>query len=80
MKATLPALKQSLSNNIKRIRKEQGISQEKLALKAEIDRSYMSEVERCLANPSIEALLKISNALNVTPSELLDIRKRSTKQ
>lgn len=72
MQVTLPALKQTLSSNIKRIRKEKGISQEKLALKANVDRSYMSELERCLANPSIEALLKISNALEVNPSDLLD--------
>ena len=79
MKVTLPALKLALSTNIKRIRKEKGISQEKLALKADIDRSYMSEVERSLANPSIEALIKIGNALDVTPSELLETRRRAAK-
>ena len=78
MKVTLPALKLALSTNIKRLRKEQGISQEKLALKADIDRSYMSEVERCLANPSVEALLKIGNALDVPPSELLQSGKKKT--
>ena len=76
MKATLPALKQALSSNIQRIRKEQGISQEKLALKADVDRSYMSQIERCLANPSIDALLRISNALEVAPSELLQLGKK----
>ena len=76
MKVTLPALKQALSANIKRIRKEQGISQEKLALKADVDRSYMSEVERQLANPSLEALVKIGNALEVTPSDLLQLGKK----
>ncbi len=78
MKITLQLLKQNLSQNIKRLRKERGISQEKLALKAEIDRSYMSELERCLANPSIEALLRISNALEVPPSELLQLGKRKS--
>jgi transcriptional regulator with XRE-family HTH domain len=76
MKITLPTLKQALSANIKRIRLEQGISQEKLALKANIDRSYMSEIERQLANPSIEALLKIGNALGVAPSELLQLGQK----
>jgi transcriptional regulator with XRE-family HTH domain len=76
MKVTLPALKLALSSNIKRIRKEQGVSQEKLALKADIDRSYMSELERCLANPSIDALMRISNALDVSPSELLQIKPK----
>lgn len=78
MKMTLQLLKECLSQNIKRLRKERGISQEKLALRAEIDRSYMSELERCLANPSIEALLRISNALEVTPSELLQLSKKKT--
>lgn len=73
MKASLPLLKKALSANIKRFRLEQGISQEKLALKANIDRSYMSELERCLANPSIEALVRIGNALEVSPSELLQL-------
>lgn len=76
MKVTLPTLKSALSANIKRIRNERGLSQEKLALKAEVDRSYMSELERCLANPSIEALLRIGNALDVSPSELLQIVKK----
>jgi len=35
----------------------------------------MSELERQLANPSIEALLKIGDALGVAPSELLKIGK-----
>lgn len=76
MKATLPTLKQAISTNIQRIRKAQGISQEKLALKADVDRSYMSQIERCLANPSIDALLRISNALEVAPSELLQLGKK----
>lgn len=78
MKVTLPALKQALSANIKRIRLEQGISQEKLALKADLDRSYMSEMERQLANPSIEALLRIANALEVTPSDLVHLGKKKS--
>ena len=78
MKATLPALKQAISSNIQRIRKEQHISQEKLALKADVDRSYMSQIERCLANPSIDALLRISNALEVAPSELLLLTKKKS--
>uniref|UniRef100_UPI0040478A2F helix-turn-helix domain-containing protein n=1 Tax=Polynucleobacter sp. TaxID=2029855 RepID=UPI0040478A2F len=48
-----------------------GLSQEKLAFLAGIDRTYMSEIERELANPSIEVLLKISNALDLSPQDLL---------
>lgn len=78
MKVTLPALKLVLNTNIQRIHIEQGFSQEKFALKADIDRSYMSELERCLANPSIEALLKIGNALKVPSSELLQLGKKKS--
>ena len=67
-------LKLTLSENIKKYRKKKGLSQENLALLASIDRSYMSEVERCLANPSIDAILRISNALEVYPAQLLEMQ------
>lgn len=77
MKVKLDDLKEVISLNIKKCRKAKGISQEKLALISGIDRSYMSEIERCLANPSIEAILRISNALEVTPEDLVKgVKKR----
>lgn len=76
MKVKLSDLKEAISLNIKKYRKAKGISQEKLALLSAIDRSYMSEIERCLANPSIDALLRISNALEVTPEDLLKLSKK----
>jgi transcriptional regulator with XRE-family HTH domain len=66
-----PELKKLLSKNIKNTRYSLGLSQEKLAFLAGIDRTYMSEIERELANPSIEVLLKISNALDLFPQDLL---------
>jgi transcriptional regulator with XRE-family HTH domain len=76
MKVKLDDLKEVISLNIKKYRKAKGISQEKLALISDIDRSYMSEIERCLANPSIEALLRISNALEVSPEDLVKVVKK----
>ncbi len=76
MKVKINDLKEAISLNIKKYRKAKGISQEKLALLAGMDRSYMSEIERCLANPSIEAILRISNALEINPEELFKIKKR----
>ena len=67
----LSDLKESLSTNIKARRKELGISQEKLALLCALDRSYMSEIERQLANPTIETLVRLGNALQRSPSDLL---------
>jgi transcriptional regulator with XRE-family HTH domain len=66
-----PELKKLLSKNIKNKRYSLGLSQEKLAFLAGIDRTYMSEIERELANPSIEVLLRISNALDLFPQDLL---------
>jgi transcriptional regulator with XRE-family HTH domain len=71
----LSDLKESLSANIKSRRKELGISQEKLALLFALDRSYTSEIERHLANLTIETLVRISNALKVMPSDLLQIAR-----
>ena len=51
---------------IKEIRAEQGISQEKLALKADIDRTYLAVVEQGKRNPSIKSLEKIIVALGIT--------------
>jgi len=46
-------------------------SQETLAFEASVDRTYISALERGVANPSIETLANICYALNVTLSELL---------
>ncbi|MCI9386041.1 MAG: helix-turn-helix domain-containing protein [Lachnospiraceae bacterium] len=54
---------------IKELRTTLGLSQEKLALKAEIDRTYLTGVEQGKRNPSIKSLEKIVNALEVNFSE-----------
>lgn len=46
-----------------------GLSQEKLALKADIDRTYLAGVEQGKRNPSVKSLEKIINALGVTFGE-----------
>lgn len=51
---------------IKELRKSLGLSQEKLALKADIDRTYLAGVEQGKRNPSIKSLEKIIEALGVT--------------
>ena len=59
-----------LSVNIKRLRKEQGISQEHLGLEAGIDRTLISKIEREIANPSLEVLTKIAVCLGVQVKDL----------
>lgn len=47
------------------------ISQEALADIAEIDRSYTSQIERGIANPSLQVLCKLATALNLSLGQLL---------
>ncbi len=61
-----------LGIRIKQLRKEKGISQEELAFKAGLHRTYMSDVERGTRNVSIRNIEKIAKALGVTPSKLLE--------
>lgn len=50
------------------------MSQEQLALEAGMKRSYVSELERGLRNPSVRALGRLAEALGVHAAALLDIR------
>lgn len=56
---------------VKRIREEQKLSQEVLADRADLNRSYIGEVERGLAMPSLSTVTKIAKALNLSTSNLL---------
>ncbi len=62
---------QVLAVRIKTLRKEAGLSQEALADEAEIDRTYVSQLERFLVNPSLAVLVRISDALDVSVVDLL---------
>jgi DNA-binding XRE family transcriptional regulator len=63
--------KSVLAQNVKRRRQEVGLSQEALALSADVDRTYVSQIERGIGNPSLLILCKICAVLTVEPAELL---------
>jgi DNA-binding XRE family transcriptional regulator len=63
-------LRHLLSVNIKKLRKEQGIAQERLGLEAGVDRTLISKIEREIANPSLEVLTKIAVCLGVQVKDL----------
>lgn len=56
---------------VRRTRKERGISQEALALKCEIDRSYMGAIERGEQNSGLLHIARIAKALNMKIAELM---------
>ncbi len=58
-------------NNVQHIRKERGLSQEKLAELADVHRTYIGMIERAEKNITLLNIEKIANALNVTIDTLL---------
>lgn len=58
-------------NKIKEERLKQNLSQEKLALEADIDRTYMNDIEKGTRNVSLNIAYKLSKALNISLSNLL---------
>lgn len=61
-----------LGNRIKELRKKTGLSQEKFALRIEMDRTYFASVEAGKRNITICNIKKIADGLEVTLSELFN--------
>jgi transcriptional regulator with XRE-family HTH domain len=57
--------------NVRAARKVAGLSQEELAFEAQVDRTYISQVERKQRNLTVSVLARIARALDVTPDRLL---------
>lgn len=58
-------LRAKFGRRVRQLRKTRGLSQERLALEAGVDRSYMGSVERGEYNVSLETIGKIAKALHV---------------
>lgn len=61
----------ALGEAIRRVRAASGMSQEELALRTEIDRSYMGGIERGESNVTVLNLARIAGEMGLTASELL---------
>lgn len=71
MNAGFDEIQQKLAESIKAARAKTGLSQEALALAAEVDRTYVSQLERGIANPSLLILCRIATVLDVPVASLL---------
>lgn len=60
-----------LAFQIRNLRVARGWSQERLAFESELDRTYVSAVERCTWNVALSNIEKLARALDVMPFELL---------
>jgi transcriptional regulator with XRE-family HTH domain len=67
----LGELRLTLSENIRQLRGQRGLSQERLALEAGVDRTLVSKIERVIANPTLDVLVKLAIALQVPVTRLL---------
>jgi transcriptional regulator with XRE-family HTH domain len=71
----MPDLLTVFARNMKHHRTSLGLSQEELAHKTDLHRTYIGSVERCERNISLRNLEKIAVALGVEPSKLLAQKK-----
>ncbi len=63
---------EEFGERIKILRKKTGLSQEKFALKIDMDRTYFATVESGKRNISLKNIEKIANGLNISISELFE--------
>jgi transcriptional regulator with XRE-family HTH domain len=68
-------IKQKVGLRIKELRKQLELSQESLAYKSEVDRTYMTDVENGRRNVSLEILEKIIKALEVSFTEFFNSKE-----
>ncbi|MGE0774633.1 MAG: helix-turn-helix domain-containing protein [Sphingomonadaceae bacterium] len=60
-----------VGNNVRKLRQARGLSQEKVALEAQIDLTYLGGIERGRRNPSLMVMVRIAEALDADVVALL---------
>ena len=68
-------IKEKVGQRIKVLRKDLGLSQESLAYKAEVDRTYVTDVENGRRNVSLEILERLVKALEISFSEFFNAKE-----
>jgi transcriptional regulator with XRE-family HTH domain len=68
-------VRQQLALNIRTLRRIRRLSQEQLALSADVDRTYVSQIERAVGNPSLQVLCKLGHVLGADIGLLLEAEK-----
>lgn len=68
-------IKEKVGKRIKELRLQQGMSQEEFAFKCNLDRTYITSLERGKRNVSLENLEKITKAFNMTLSQFFDFEQ-----
>ena len=72
-------LRKAFARNLRGARASKKVSQEELAERAELDRTYISALERCIYSASLDTIERIAKALGVEPSSLLEREARGKR-
>lgn len=64
---------------VRAARARAGLSQEELAHRSALDRSYFSKIERGLSQPTLPAVFKIARALGYKPTTLIGMTQRALR-
>lgn len=73
-------IREVLALNLRKYRRDRHVSQEELAHRAEIDRTYISALERCVYAASIDVVDRLARGLGVEAADLLQRPASSRKQ
>lgn len=74
------SLSERIGSNIRRRRKELGLTQEQVGEKAGLDWTTIGAAERGVRNLSVESLLKVADALGVTAGDLVESSEREPSE
>jgi transcriptional regulator with XRE-family HTH domain len=58
--------------NLRRLRRERGLSQERLAHDAELNMTHVAKIERSEREPGVRTVAKLAKALGIPAGELFD--------
>jgi transcriptional regulator with XRE-family HTH domain len=73
-------LRQVFATNLRRLRHAKGLSQENLAYEADVNRTYMSKIEKGATWVGLEIIGKLAAVLEVEPAELLRVPPRRSRR
>jgi transcriptional regulator with XRE-family HTH domain len=73
-------LRQVFATNLRKLRHTAGLSQEELAYSADVNRTYMSKLEKGASYVGLEIIGKIASVLEVEPAELLKLPRTRRRQ
>jgi transcriptional regulator with XRE-family HTH domain len=67
-----PSVEAIFGKVLRQIREERGLTQEKMAELADVDRTYIYRLENGLRSPSLDVIFRVADALKISPGAILD--------